>query len=56
MVIGDLEKYGPGFKSDGKTPICDFGGPYQSLSVAGYPGAGWTLVYDGTTKIYRRTT
>jgi hypothetical protein len=52
MVLGDFEKYGAGSGSEG--PNCDIAGPYESVGVEGYPGPGWELVYDGTTKIYRR--
>jgi YYY domain-containing protein len=48
LVVGDLEKYGVG-------DDCTKAGPYESINVAGYPGDGWILVYDGVTKIYRRT-
>ena len=55
MVVGDLEKYGAGLK-DGDQPVCAVAGPFESITVAGYPGTGWELVYDGETKIYRRAT
>jgi uncharacterized membrane protein len=48
MVVGDLEKYGAG-------AACEKAEPYGSIGVEGYPGPGWELVYDGTTRIYRRT-
>jgi YYY domain-containing protein len=54
MVVGDLEKYGAGLNGNGK-PNCEIAGPFESIHVAGYPGDGWELVYDGETKIYRRT-
>jgi uncharacterized membrane protein len=50
MVVGDFEKYGAG------EGVCEIAGPFQSITVEGYPGPGWELVYDGVTKIYRRTT
>jgi hypothetical protein len=53
MVVGDLEKYGAGLK-DVDVPVCAVAGPFESINVAGYPGTGWELVYDGQTKIYRR--
>jgi YYY domain-containing protein len=49
LVVGDLEKYGVNDED------CTRAGPYESITVPGYPGEGWTLVYDGQTKIYRRT-
>ena len=55
MVVGDLEKYGAGLK-DVDVPVCAVAGPFESISVTGYPGTGWELVYDGETKIYRRVT
>jgi YYY domain-containing protein len=53
LVVGDLEKYGAGLDGRG-LPACEIAGPYQSITVDGYPGPGWELVYDGATKIYRR--
>ena len=54
LVVGDLEKYGAGMR-DVDTPVCAIAGPFESVNVPGYPEPGWNLVYDGETKIYRRT-
>ena len=54
LVVGDLEKYGAGMR-DADSPVCAIAGPFASVTIADYPGTGWELVYDGETKIYRRT-
>lgn len=48
LVVGDLEKYGVAER-------CDKAGPFPSVFVDGYPGEGWTLVYEADgDRIYRR--
>jgi hypothetical protein len=49
LVVGSFERYGSG-------PTCEIGGPFESIStVSGYPGPGWSLVFEaGETRIYRR--
>ncbi|HQY30811.1 MAG TPA: DUF2298 domain-containing protein, partial [Thermomicrobiales bacterium] len=54
LVVGDLEKYGAGLK-DIDVPVCAKAGPFESVFVEGYPGPGWTLVYEANgDRIYRR--
>jgi YYY domain-containing protein len=54
LIIGDLEKYGAGMRG-ADDPVCDVAGPFDSINVGGYPGPGWTLMYEGDgDRIYRR--
>jgi uncharacterized membrane protein len=48
LVLGDLERFG--------NDECAIAGPFPAIERPGYPGEGWTLVYeDGNDRIYRRS-
>jgi hypothetical protein len=46
LIVRDMERYG--------LETCQKAGQFESIAVAGYPGLGWTLVYDQGDQNHRR--
>ncbi|MBA3642700.1 MAG: hypothetical protein H0W59_01330 [Chloroflexia bacterium] len=48
LFVGDYEAFGAG-------PACPIAGPYATVGVENYPGAGWNLAFaQDDVRIYRR--